>query len=619
LLIISIPIFALLIILFFFLFLTKDKGNHFYRMEPEHLLQDTDNFQLDKKLGRIYFKKGKKHVHLDEIPSIKGCYFYLRGKKQIILSSPLTGKIGFYTYLYLESVTKGRAIDFTLAINREKKNHKISQITAAKISQPFCKDLAVNKGDRLLLRFKGRGIVYFSQPIIYKKYLDKEISKRKHIILIGVDTLRGDYVGKKVGNQSLTPHLDQFKKDAVYMENAYASTSWTLPSFMSLFTGLYEYNHEVGIKNALHLDKPFLIEPLSRKFITFGYHGGKVMNSRWGYWRGFDYYKKFQPAGALYPRGGKHLFEKAVEMLNQAQFPNLFLFLHTYQVHAPYTPPENFLYQLNKTPKYMKLDAVNINQPAKTYLPVKEDLKDSLNELYQAEVLAFDAYFGEFIQRLKEMNLYDNAMIILVSDHGEEFFDHKGWTHSHSLYNELIRVPLIIKFPGSQFKDTRITKAVGLVDLMPTVLSYYDIDYEAGKLDGKDLMPLIRKERNFDRGYVISTISTGRYFEAIPPRIALLLNDYKLIYNDPFQPEDLEFFKNDALPPQVPQFEFYNLKNDPNETLNLARTHNKIKERMMAVILKIRKIIDHKLSTGKKAKKNMDKEVEEQLKSLGYL
>ncbi|NIM13413.1 MAG: sulfatase-like hydrolase/transferase [Candidatus Aminicenantes bacterium] len=600
--------------------LPDNKRTSFYRVEPGNFIQDSRYFRVDNTLRRIYFKKGKEEIQLDEIPSINGYYFYLRGKKQVRITPTVTGNTGFYTYLYLESLSKSDTIDFTMEIHQKGENRLISQMTASKVSHPFFKDLETKKGDLLLLKFNGRGIVYLSQPIFYKKIAGKGISQAKHIIFIGADTLRGDQIGKNVGNIPLTPNMDQFIKDAVYLENTYAQTSWTLPSFMSLFTGLNEYNHDVGIKNALNLEKPYLIEQISKEFITFAYHGGKVMNTRWGFSRGFDYYKKFQPAAALYPRGGQHLFRKAVELLKNAQFPNLFLFLHTYQVHAPYSPPKEFLDQLNKTPKYKKLEAVNYNEPAKTYLPVDEELKYSLKELYQAEVLAFDAYFGEFITKLKELNIYNNAMIVLMSDHGEEFFEHNGWMHSHSLYDELIRVPVIIKFPNSQFKSTRVTGPVGIVDLMPTILSYYGIDYKAAKLDGMNLMPLIQNDQKGknSRRYVVSTISTGKYFEAIPTKIALLFDDYKLIYNDPFVREELEFFKDYALPPHVPKFELYNLKDDPDETRNIVDNHQRLRDKMMPVILEIRKKILERLSAREK-KKPLDKEVEEQLKSLGYL
>ncbi len=595
----------------------RGKGDaSFYRAEVENFQPDTGHFQVDKQMGKIFFRKGKEKFQLNDIPTPNGYYFYLRGKKQLKINPQFSGETGFYTYLYFESLDKSGSIDFTLEIHRQGTNQKIAQQAGQKVSQPFFKDMNIAGGDLLLLKFKGRGVVYFSKPILYKK---KENPGRKNIIFIALDTLRGDQIGAGKGDQSLTPNIDRFLKDSVYFRNAYAPTSWTLPSFMSLFTALYEYHHEVGINEPLSLEKPFLVNQISRQFITFGYHGGMVMNSRWGYWQGFDYYKYFPFAGSLFPRGGQSLFQKAVELLETSDFPNLFLFLHTYQVHAPYTPPEEFLHQLNKQPKFKKLEVINYNNPAKTYVPVDDDMKKSFKELYQAEVLAFDAYFGEFIKRLKAMDLYDNTMIVFMSDHGEEFFEHKGWAHSHSLYEELIKVPIIIKFPGSRYKNSEINDPVGIIDIMPTILSFYNIQYTAEGLDGKDLMPLVAGGQKRSPAYVVSSISTGRYFEAIPPKIAILFDNYKLIYNHPFSHQDLAFFKDYTPPPELPKFELYDLVNDPDEKHNIAQTHREPGKKMMPVLLDIVKKVKQKMAARGKKNTPLDKEVEEQLKSLGYL
>ncbi len=588
----------------------------FYRVGPENVQRDSTYFKVDKSMGRISFQKGKDNLRLDEIPSPRGCFFYLNGKKQLIITPPLTGDIGFYTYLHFQSPAKKSPINFLFEIHTGDRTRKVDQIVNEKQSGPFFKDLKVASGDRLLLKFEGRGVVYFSTPLIYRKKRGRE---RRNIIFIALDTLRSDQIGAHVGGVSLTPNIDGFIKDSVYFKNACAQTSWTLPSFMSLFTGLYEYNHDVGVKNPLSPDKPVLTDPLSGEFITFGYHGGKVMNSRWGYWRGFDFYKHFRFAGSLFPQGGRSLFQKAGELLEKSQFPDLFLFLHTYQIHAPYTPPPEFLHKLNKAPRFEKLDAVNDNAPAKTYLPVEEDVKKSLKELYQAEILAFDTYFGQFIQQLKTMDLYQNTMIVFMSDHGEELYEHKGWTHSHALYHEQIGVPVIVKFPGNRFGGREITDVVGVIDIFPTLLSFFGIENPAVNIDGRDLMPLVETGGKRDPGYVISTISTGRYFEAVPPKIAVLFDRYKLIYNQPFSPGDLEFFKDHALPPETPGFEMYDLEADPGETRNIVHTHPALKKKMMPVIVEIDRLIKRKIAHAKKSGKPLDKEVEAQLKSLGYL
>jgi arylsulfatase A-like enzyme len=597
--IIAASIIVIAAVSFIVIFVSSGADKSFCRMPSKDLTRDLER------------------IPMDEVPSRNGHYFHLKGKKQIKLNPVLTGDTAFYTYLYLESSLKNKPVSFTLEIYRDGTSRVIERLDTVKTAQPFFADMDIGENDLVLLRFKGRGTVYLGQPIFYRPYQPGE--EDKQVIFIAVDTLRADHTGKKTGGQSLTPHIDAFIEDSVCLENAYAQTSWTLPSFMSLFTAQYEYHHGVGIKDPLSPRKPHLVEPLSQEFITVAYHGGKVMNGRWGFSRGFDYYKKYQQAGSLYPRGGRHLFAKAMELLENARFPNLFLFLHTYQVHAPYTPPEEFLLKLNPNPAYKKLDAVNVNQPEKTFLPVDEPLKQSLKELYQAEIFAFDAYFGEFIEKLKASGRYDNTMIVLMSDHGEEFFEHGGWTHSHGLYNEQIRVPVVIKFPGGRFKNTRLDAPVGIIDLMPTILSYYGIEYEASKADGMNLMPVIESggREKLSRDYLVSTIGTGKYFEAVPTKIALVFDRYKIIYNDPFSQADLDFFKDHAPPPDFPRFQLFDLVEDPGETRNVVETHIRLKEKMMPAILSIRKLI---LQVSKsRGKKELDKEVKEQLESLGYL
>lgn len=597
--------------------INKNTHKRFYRLEPAELYRDNEYFEVNKKPGQIYFNQDGKREFLEEIPSIQCGHFYLKEKKLVKISPKLFGKIGFYTYLYLQGRPISQNIEFILEVSCQGKSREIRKIKAPQISCPLFQDLDVRKGDQIVMKFSGSGIVYYSQPILYEKYSADHAAERTNIIIVAADTFRGDQLGKGKPEQELelTQNLNRFAKDAVYLENAYAQTSWTLPSFMSLFTALNEYNHGVGVKSPLRPDQPSLVEKIAGKFVTFAYHGG--MKPQNGFSRGFDFYQELLQTTPPYPQGGKALFAKAVETLQNSQFPKLFLFLHTYQLHSPYNPPGEFLQRLNPHPRFTNLNAINSGQPAKTYLPVAAELKNSLKELYQAEILSFDSYFGDFISKLKAMKLYDSSLIIFMSDHGEEFFEHQGWAHAHSLYNELIKVPLLIKFPGGQFRNTRLTKPVGIVDIMPTILSFYDIAYDADSLDGVNLLPLIRAREEGKRDYVVSTISTGKYFASFPTRIALVFDHYKLIFNEPYTQQSLDVFNEYAPPLQPAPFELYDLQADPNETVNIIYRQPRIKEKMLPFLLRIRKTIGQKLA--KQNPKILDEETKKHLKALGYL
>ena len=626
-----------------YVLLFKPEEKNFVRVEPENFSLDTNRFRVDKKLRKIYFRhtspasretgknakkaalsrssQGKKNnpedkkkeTWLAELPTIEGFPFYLKGKRSLQIFPRLTGAVSFYTYLYFDNLQKKEKIQFFLEVYRKGKSIEIHKIKAAKYSHRYFRDLKLEKNDRLLLKFKGRGVVFFSKPVFYKKG-----AAPKNIFLIAADTLRWDQVGAEVAGKPLTPYLDEFTRDCLSFKNAYAQCPWTLPSFMSLFTGRCEFNHRVNSGRPLDPQIPLLIEKISEKFITFGFHSGMGMRKRWGYSRGFDYYHKVPYTSPLFPKAAHTLFHEAAALLEKSRFPDFFFFLHTYQVHDPYTPPEEFLLKLNREPKYKKLAVVNQNAPWKTFQPVDEELKEAYIELYRAEIHAFDAYFGAFMQKLKQLGLYDNAMIIFLSDHGEEFYEHRGWTHSHSLYDELIKVPLLIKFPGAEFKGLEIGENAGLIDLIPTILSYYKIGNEAAKIDGIDLMPLIRGEESLPREFLISSISESRYIRQIPAKFAFIHGDYKIIYNEEFSDEDLEYFRPYGLPPQTPKIEVYNLKEDPLEKRNIAARQSALVKRVMPIIVKIKKIIrDNLLRRGKE--QGLDDEARKQLESLGYI
>jgi len=120
--------------------------------------------------------------------------------------------------------------------------------------------------------------------------------------------------------------------------------------------------------------------------------------------------------------------------------------------------------------------------------------------LYDGEIRYTDEkLIGQLVNKLKQLGLYQQTMIIVTSDHGEEFFDHSGWEHGHTLYDELIKVPLIIKFPDLKYKGQRSKTIVSLVDLMPTICDEMRVDSSGLKIDGKSLIPVLRGKEKKDR------------------------------------------------------------------------------------------------------------------------
>ena len=121
------------------------------------------------------------------------------------------------------------------------------------------------------------------------------------------------------------------------------------------------------------------------------------------------------------------------------------------------------------------------------YKPLSKTMRENIINMYDADIEFLDHWFGYFIDELKKMGIYKKSIIIFLSDHGEEFYDHGGWDHGSSLYNEQIRVPLFIKFPESQYQNKRITNNVSLKDVFPTLLEFLKIKMEK-KIEGKSFL-----------------------------------------------------------------------------------------------------------------------------------
>ena len=601
----------IILICFFFIQLIKSGEHSFYRVQLDKGLNDKKNFFAEAGTGKIYFLNNKKKHPLNQAYTYNGCYFRLKGDKKIQIKLPgISCDVRLYSNIYFQGFYK-KKIKFDLEYSRNGKTENIATIHKILNESIFLKDINLKGSDSLYFKFKGDGIVFFSAPIFYKVKNEEE---RNYLFLIGVDTLRADYVGLKVNGNSITPNIDRFMNDCVSFKNAYVQSPWTLPSFMCLFTSRYEYNHQLFRDSYLDLDKPFLINDMKEKFVTFSYNGGGYVSQEFGYSRGYDHYQSIHKLSVKGTSdSGKIMFNSAIDLINKTEFPDLFMFLHTYQLHQPYKPPEEFLLRINRDSKYRSLKT---QRGPRTFAFEKdEELKRGFKELYQAEIFAFDSYFGDFIKKLREMNIYDCSMIVFMSDHGEEFYEHNGWEHGHGVYDEQIKVPLIIKFPDSEFRNTKIKERVEIIDIFPTIFEYYEIKYNRKKVDGKSLIPVIKNGEK--REYTFSSLSNCWMLEQIPPKIVIFVDNHKIIVNYNYSKKDLDYFEED--PPVTGGIEVYDLKSDPGEKNNISREKEDLINRVRPLIIEIKKTIKSNFLNKDKNKIKIGEELKKQLETLGYL
>jgi arylsulfatase A-like enzyme len=290
------------------------------------------------------------------------------------------------------------------------------------------------------------------------------------VLLISIDTLRADRLGCYGYAKPTTPALDAFSKDAILFRQAFSQAPSTLPSHASIFTSLLPGQHGALLSKRSSLSPSFITiaEALKQAgYTTAAYHGGGQMNERFGLAQGFDTYAEIEgPFGDT--------VRAAMDWLGALRQERFFLFLHTYAVHHPYTPSEDSL-RLFETdydgplPREVRIDLLRqINSRALEVSP--RDLAH-VSSTYDAEIRETDDALGSLLAFLKREQLYDSTAIVFTSDHGEEMGEHGrvGW-HSHTLYDELLHVPLLIKLPGSKLGGSVVDDVVRSIDIAPTLL-----------------------------------------------------------------------------------------------------------------------------------------------------
>lgn len=623
-----IPLLFLIVLILGYLNLYKyykiKDSTHFQRLSFQ-AGQKTEDLLFDNTAHRWLSKSRKKIPYVSGIA--KGTGILFEGSGSLTLTPGLSGEKGVFFRVDAGSHNREK---ISLSVSIERDNEVIYRANMqskkkGRINYSFSKIFNFSGADRIKINSHGTGALVAGDAFVYD-LIARE--KRKYVFVIALDTLRWDKIGFAVKGIDLTPNLNRFKKDAVNFANAYAQSSWTLPSFTSFFTGLYEFNHQIIRHRVLDAAKPFLVENVSQKYMTASINGGTWLTGKIGNSRGFDSYRVGSGAREIY--ASRTLFEKSTRFIDRSRVPGLFMFMHTYAIHAPYIPPEEFLFKLNEKPLFRARSNYSKKNQYKKNVPGQ--IKESMEELYQAEILAFDYYFGEFINYLKKEGIYDQSLIVFFSDHGEEFYEHLGWGHGHSLYNELIKVPLIIKFPGSKFKNLNIEDNVGIIDVLPTLLDYLDIE-QKGKIDGISLMPLIRgsatpaaegsapaaPKRVMNREFLVSSVTGCSFFDQAPKRIAILFDHYKMICNFEISDRDKAFFREAGLPPEVPKFEIFDLENDPLETNNLYPARRELIKGLQKKLSEIIKKVRFNLQKKRTGKVELSDEELENLKALGYL
>ena len=358
---------------------------------------------------------------------------------------------------------------------------------------------------------------------------------RPHIIVYLIDTLRADHLGVYGYSRDTSPFLDTFAKEAVVFERAYTQASWTRASVGSLFSGLFPSRHgAVRREHALSAQVATLPGLLGDAgYTTAGFISNPNLVPVFGFDRGFDFYRDLT-AETERPRAPQ-VHDAVFDYLETSATGPLFLYIHTLDPHDPYEPPPPF-------------DDRFCSDAG------PDDRHAEAKALYDGEIAYSDREFGDFVARLRAAEVYDDTLLVVVSDHGEEFGDHGRRYHGQTLFEEQLHVPLLMRFPGGRRAGTRVATPVRVVDLMPTLLSELGLDPPPG-IDGQSYRSLYSDEGDEVAGDYEPThfAEQDLGWHALT---SLTRDGFKLIRR--------------RQPPQLRGVQLFDLRSDPGEAVDLT-------------------------------------------------
>lgn len=388
------------------------------------------------------------------------------------------------------------------------------------------------------------------------------------IIMILVDTLRADYLGAYGFEGEISPNIDAFAEEAVLFDNCFSQAPWTKPSIASLFTSLQPPVHRVyshGGKFGARGDAE-RTETLSDEAVTLaealkagGYATAAFVANPWirqkhGFGQGFDVFDSHASGNGVVAEPILAAARKWMAGVPAGQ--PYFAYVHLMDVHGPYDAPDEDYDAVRDSPEFgSEPEPLTRSQIGRvpSYLRRSPWVRGAVDlrlwrARYAANVHALDRRLGPFFEELREAGVLDAALVVITADHGEQLYEHGGWDHGNSLYDEELHVPLIIRLPRGGNQGHRVDAVVSLVDVMPTLIGFARAPGVDG-LQGRDLSGSIGAESR-------SLASVASFATAVkwkPELRSLRTERYKLIKKG-----------------ESSRRQLYDLRSDPGELVNIA-------------------------------------------------
>jgi len=468
---------------------------------------------------------------------------------------------------------------------------------SAKLREKFSFLNKVTKGKLMLVPII---LILICNGFIYSYRLINR-SKRPNIILISIDALRADHLSCYGYHRNTSPNIDRLAGQGVLFKNSFSQATSTLPSHASIFLSQYVWRHKVdNRKKRLGNSVTTLAKILKDKnYITCAFVSGGFLSSIFGFDRGFEIYDEGTPGN----RGRYKIssYNKLLSWLESARNKKFFLFFHTYDVHSPYNPPSPYfdLYTKGRCEgKHLRMSKGIMPKRLNASKLTPKEI-DYIIAVYDGGINYVDEQLGKIFDKLDQLDIDDNTIIIVTSDHGEAFKEHGRLRHGHKPYIELVHVPLIMKGPGIP-RNRIYENYVQHIDIVPTILEILNIP-QREELQGRSLLSLMK---NCEIQEYPKTYSWGK--DKNKPQ-------WPWPFSTSLRTKEWTYIMN-----QDGSDELYDKINDPKEQNNLIEKRpliaQELKEELEDFIA-----LTSETKPPVAEKVDIDKELKERLKSLGYL
>lgn len=302
-------------------------------------------------------------------------------------------------------------------------------------------------------------------------------AQARNAVVLTIDTLRASKLRPyNARTRVRTPAFDAFVEEAALFENPQAPENWTKPSVASILTSLFPMTHRTK-QDASRLPSAALtLGEIYQQagFRTAAFLANGYVSDRFGFDQGWHHYTNYIREGRS--TEAENVFREAAAWIEQNREQRFFVYIQTIDPHVPYDPPDEFLRMYDPNPERYtgivrnRMTGWQLGEAKTGRLTFSEADAARLAALHDGEISYHDRELGRFIEKLRELELYDDTIFVITSDHGEEFDEHGSWGHGHSVYQELLHVPLAIRWKAAGAAGLRIGDVVSTMDIAPTVL-----------------------------------------------------------------------------------------------------------------------------------------------------